>query len=314
MPRRNERKLISIVVPVYNEELVIPELVKQLRSFADKTKSYDFEFITVEHGSKDKSFVLLKKLALKEKRLKVLQLARNVECDGGLAAGMQHATGDACVILMADLQEPIELITKFISKWEEGYEIVYGQVRKRTASSIRNFNSRIFYKIMNSLTSGVFPENASDFRLMDRKVYEAINAMPEQNKYLRGLVMWTGFSSIGVPFDRKERFAGVSKADFRTVVKVATNGIFSFSYFPLRMVTAIGLIMTGISFLMILVYLYLYFIHGQVTPGVNTIIILMLFLFGVLFFILGIISEYLARIYEEAKHRPHYLIKNKVNL
>jgi dolichol-phosphate mannosyltransferase len=149
---------------------------------------------------------------------------------------------------------------------------------------------------------------------MDRKVYEAINAMPEQNKYLRGLVMWTGYSSTGIPFDRLERFAGESKADFLTVLKVAANGIFSFSYFPLRAVTAIGLIMTGISFLMILVYLYLYLIYGQVAPGVNTIIILMLFLFGVLFFILGIISEYLARIYEEAKHRPHYLIKNKVNL
>ena len=166
---------------------------------------------------------------------------------------------------------------------ESGYEIIYGQVRRRAAGVIRNFNSRLFYKVMNLLTEGVFPENVSDFRLMDRKVYEAINAMPEQNKYLRGLVMWTGYSSIGVPFDRVDRFAGVSKADFSTALKVATNGIFSFSYFPLRAVTFIGLFMTGISFLMILAYLYLYLIHGQVAPGVNTIIILMLFLFGVLF-------------------------------
>ena len=306
--------MISIVIPVYNEEAVIPKLVRELKKFADNNKSYNFEFITVEHGSHDKSFMILEKLAGKEKRLKVLQLARNVECDGGIAAGMQHAAGDACVILMADLQEPIDLITQFLEKWEEGYEIVYGEVRSRTGSAIRNFNSRMFYKLMNNLTHGIFPENVSDFRLMDRKVYEAINAMPEQNKYLRGLVMWTGYSSTGIPFDRLERFAGESKADFLTVLKVAANGIFSFSYFPLRAVTAIGLIMTGISFLMILVYLYLYLIYGQVAPGVNTIIILMLFLFGVLFFILGIISEYLARIYEEAKHRPHYLIKNKVNL
>lgn len=313
MPSKHQ-KLISIVVPVYNEELVIPELIKQLKRFALKTKAYDFEFITVEHGSHDKSFAMLEKNAKTDKRFKVLRLAKNVGCDGGIAAGMAHARGDACVILMADLQEPIDLITTFLTKWESGYDIVYGQVRRRTASWSRNFSSRMFYKIMNFLTEGVFPENVSDFRLMDRKVYEAVVAMPEQNKYLRGLVMWTGFSSIGVPFDRAERFAGVSKADFKTVLKVATNGIFSFSYFPLRAVTFIGLFMTGISFLMILAYLYLYLIHGQVAPGVNTIIILMLFLFGVLFFILGIISEYLARIYEEAKHRPPFLVKSTVNL
>lgn len=311
---RKNKKLISIVIPVYNEELVIPELIKQLKRYADKTKSYDFEFVTVEHGSHDKSFALLHKNALKDKRFKVLRLAKNVGCDGGIAAGMAHASGDACVILMADLQEPINLITEFAQKWEAGYDIVYGQVRRRTASWVRNFSSRMFYKIMNLLTEGVFPENVSDFRLMDRLVYQAINAMPEQNKYLRGLVMWTGYSNIGIPFDRLDRVAGESKADFRTVLKVATNGIFSFSYFPLRAVTFIGLCMTGVSFLMILGYLYLYFIQGQIAPGVNTIIILMLFLFGILFFILGIISEYLARIYEEAKHRPPYLIKSKVNL
>ena len=313
MPSKT-KKLISIVIPVYNEELVIPELIKQLKIFANISKDYNFEFITVEHGSHDKSFVMLEKNALKDPRFKVLRLAKNVGCDGGIAAGMAHAKGDACVVLMADLQEPINLISEFIKKWETGYEIVYGQVRRRTASAIRNFNSRMFYKIMNFLTEGDFPENVSDFRLMDRKVYEAVSAMPEQNKYLRGLIMWTGYSSIGVPFDRVERFAGESKADFRTVLKVATNGIFSFSYFPLHAVTFIGLFMTAISFLMIMAYLYLYLIHGQVTPGVNTIIILMLFLFGVLFFILGIISEYLARIYEEAKHRPQYLVKTKVNL
>ena len=314
MPRKVLRKKISIVVPVYNEEEVIPELIKQLKKFANSQKKYQFEFVLVEHGSWDKSFEMLSKAAKKDKRIKVLQLAKNVECDGGLAAGMQHATGDACVLLMADLQEPIEVVTEFLQKWEQGYEIVYGIVRKRTGGALRDFNSKIFYKFLNLLTGNVFPENVSDFRLMDKKVYESINQMPEQNKYLRGLVMWTGYSSIGVEFDRKERFAGESKADFKTVMKVAVNGILSFSYFPLRLVTFLGLLMTGVSFAMILIYLYLYMIHGQINPGVNTIILLLLFLFGVLFFVLGIISEYLARIYEEAKGRPHFLVKNKVNL
>ena len=314
MLRKTRRKKISIVVPIYNEEEVIPELTKQLKKFADLHKGYDFEFILVEHGSRDKSFELLANAAKSDPRIKVLQLAKNVECDGGLAAGMKHASGDACALLMADLQEPIEVVSEFIKKWEQGYEIIYGIVKKRTGGAIRNINSQIFYKLLNLLTGNVFPKNVSDFRLMDKKVYEAINQMPEQNKYLRGLVMWTGYSSIGVEFDRKERFAGESKADFKTVLKVATNGIFSFSYFPLRFVTFLGLAMTGISFLMILFYFYLYLINGQIAPGVNTIIILLLFLFGVLFFVLGIISEYLARIYEEAKGRPHFLVKNKVNL
>jgi polyisoprenyl-phosphate glycosyltransferase len=314
MPKKSPRKFISIVVPIYNEEEVIPELIRQLHVFADAHKQYRYEFILVEHGSKDSSYKLLQKQAKKDKRLKVLQLAKNVECDGGLVAGMNFASGDACVLLMADLQEPLSVVTKFFKQWEKGYEIVYGVVKKRTGGRIRNLNSRIFYKVMNLLTGNVFPENVSDFRLMDKKVYKAIIKMPEQNKYLRGLVMWTGFSSIGVEFARVDRFAGESKADFKTVLKVASNGIFSFSYFPLRFVTFLGLAMTGISFLMILFYFYLYLINGQIAPGVNTIIILLLFLFGVLFFVLGIISEYLARIYEEAKGRPHFLVKNKVNL
>lgn len=308
------KKLISIVVPVYNEEDVIPELVRQLKRFAGTQKKYEFEFILVEHGSHDDSFKMLKKYAQKDKRIKVLQLAKNVECDGGLAAGMQYARGEACVMIMADLQEPIDLIADFLRKWESGYEIVYGVVKKRTASKMRNFNSRLFYNLINLLTGNMFPKNASDFRLVDRKVYEAINSMPEQNKYLRGLVIWTGYSSIGIPFDRIKRFADESKANFKTVLKVAVNGIFSFSYIPLRMVTGIGMLMTMVSFVMILVYLYLYAINGQINPGVNTIIVLLLFLFGILFFVLGIISEYLVRIYDEAKKRPHYLVKDKVNL
>ncbi len=310
---RSKRK-ISIVIPVYNEALGIPYLLTTLTQFIKTVPAYDFEIICVEHGSRDNSFALLKKYAQKNKYLKVLQLARNVGCDGGLAAGMQFASGDACVILMADLQEPLELIKEFIKKWEMGYEIVYGIVKKRTAGFIRNLLSRLFYKIINMFTNNMFPENASDFRLMDRKVYTAINTIREQNKYLRGLVMWTGFKSIGIPFDRKKRFAGESKADFKTALSVAVNGIFSFSYIPLRLVSYLGIAITGISAMLILIYFYLYLVHGRATPGVATIILLIISMFGLLFFVLGIISEYLARIYDEVKGRPHFIIKDKVNL
>lgn len=308
------KKKISIVIPIYNEENVIPELIKQLTKFINANYLYDFEPILVEHGSIDNSYELLKAHAKKDNRFKILQLSKNFGCDGGISAGMRFATGDACIIMMADLQEPVETIKGFIDKWNEGYEIVYGIVKKRAAGLIRNFSSILFYKIFNTLTNNIFPENASDFRLIDRKVYETINKMDEQNKYLRGLIMWTGFKHIGVPFDRKKRFAGESKADFKTVLGVALNGVFSFSYIPLRLLSFMGIVLTIISFIMIVFYISLFFIYGRSTPGIATIIIFMLFMFGVLFFILGIISEYLVRIYEEVKKRPLFIVKNKINL
>ncbi len=308
------KKKISFIIPVYNEALGIPQLIKVLTAFFSKNPSYDFEAVLVENGSVDNSFELLSKASKKDKRFKILQLSRNFGCDGGIVAGMHQATGDASVIMMADLQEPVELVAQFIKKWEQGYEIVYGIVKKRTSGIIRNVSSVLYYKLLNLATHNAFPENVSDFRLIDKKVLDTLNAMPEQNKYVRGLVTWTGFNHIGIEFNRKPRFAGESKADFITVLRVAKNGIFSFSYLPLRFVSYLGITITIISFLMIIFYLILFLIEGRVAPGITSIILIMLFLFGVLFFILGIISEYIARIYEEAKRRPEFIVKSKVNL
>lgn len=309
-----QKKLISFVFPVYNEAENLPELLKQLITLFDSQQNHDWEAVFVEHGSSDSSFLILEKTGKIDPRIKTLRLSRNFGADGGVAAGMKYAKGDALIIMMADLQEPFSVIPKFVSQWKAGNEIVYGVVKKRTAGPLRNFMSRLFYRIMNLLTGNIFPENASDFRLIDRKVYEAVNSMPEQNKYLRGLVAWTGFKSVGVPFDRKTRYAGESKANFKTVLKVASNGIFSFSYFPLRLVSITGIGLTIVSFLLGLFYLSLYFIQGRQAPGAATIILIMLFLFGVLFFILGIISEYLARMYEEVKGRPTHIVKETINL
>ncbi len=308
------KKLISFVIPVYNEEDAIPSLVAELSAFIQKHTLYDFEVIYVENGSHDKSYQLLKKAAEKEPRFKVLQLSRNFECDGGIAAGMHYVKGDACVVMMADLQEPLSVVLSFIKKWEDGFDIVYGIVQKRTASPMRNWLSVKYYKLLNMATNNAFPENVSDFRLIDRRVVEAINNMPEQNKYLRGLVMWTGFKHTGIKFDRRDRVAGESKADLITVLRVAKNGLFSFSYLPLRFVSYLGMGMTAISFILIIFYLILFIIEGRVAPGITSILLLLLFLFGILFFILGIISEYIARIYEEAKHRPTYIVKDMVNM
>ena len=307
------KKLISFVVPVYNEELAVPYLISSLNAFVRKQKKYHFEVILVENGSTDTSFSLLKKYAKKNKSLKIIQLAKNIGCDGGIEAGMQFARGNALVVVMADLQEPLEIVNTFIEKWEDGFEIVYGIVKKRTAGFVRNISSLIFYKLINILTHNMFPENASDFRLIDKKVYLTINSLTEKNKYLRGLIIWTGFKSIGIPFDRKNRIAGESKANTTTVLKVAVNGIFSFSYAPLRFVSFLGISITLISFIMMIGYMYLFFVHGREAPGVMTIIMLILFLFGLLFFSLGIISEYMARIYDEVKGRPSFLVKRLIN-
>lgn len=311
---KKRKKIISIVIPVFNEEDVIPELVKRIRTYIESSKNYEFEIIFVENGSIDRSFDLLKKHTHNIKSFKILQLSKNFGADGGIVAGIHYATGDACVIMMADLQEPIEMVDIFIKKWEQGFEIVYGIVKKRTASSIRNFSSKLFYKLINLLTKNMFPENASDFRLIDKKVYEAIKNMPEQNKYLRGLIMWTGYKHIGIPFDREKRFAGKSKADLKTVLLVAMNGIFSFSYLPLRLVSTIGIFLTITSFILMIIYIVIFIIRGREAPGIATVILLLLFLFGILFFVLGIISEYLARIYDDVKHRPNFIVKNKTNL
>lgn len=307
------KKCISFVIPVYNEELAIPYLISSLNIFVRTQKKYRFEVVFVENGSTDTSFSLLKKYAKKNKLLKIVQLAKNIGCDGGIEAGMQFARGDALVVLMADLQEPLEVVGEFLKRWERGYEIVYGIVKKRTAGFLRNTSSVIFYKLINALTGNMFPENASDFRLMDKKVYMTINSLKEKNKYLRGLIVWTGFKSIGIPFDRTSRVAGESKAHFGTVLKVALNGIFSFSYLPLRLVSLLGISITSASFIMILFYLYLFIVHGREAPGTTTIIMLILFLFGLLFFSLGIISEYMARIYDEVKGRPGFIVKKLIN-
>ena len=204
-------------------------------------------------------------------------------------------------------------ISKIIRKWEEGYEIVYGIVKKRPDATIaRRITSILFYKIINLMTDNIFPNNVSDFRLIDKKVYQIINSMQEKNKYLRGLIIWTGFKQTGVPFVRKRRFSGKSKADFLTVLKVASNGIFSFSYAPLRVVTFLGFILSIFSFSMIIFQITLFIIYGRGVPGVSSIVVLMSFLFGMLFLILGIIGEYLSRIYDEVKGRPNFIVREKI--
>ncbi|KKR88156.1 MAG: Glycosyl transferase family 2 [Candidatus Curtissbacteria bacterium GW2011_GWA1_41_11] len=309
------KKTISIVIPIYNEEENIQPLYKELSKLIKLEKKYNFEIITVEHGSKDNTFETLLKIRAKDKQLKILQLSKNFgNADAAIEAGLQYSSGDAAVIIMADLEEPPELISKFLRKWEQGYEIVYGIVKQRSKNVAlsRKFASVVYYKLLNSLTGNIFPENVSDFRLIDKKVYKTINKMEEKNKYLRGLIAWSGFNQTGIPFKRTKRYSGESKAKFLAVLKVALNGIFSFSYVPLKIVTIMGFILSIISFLFIIYQLILFLIFGRGQPGISTIVVLISFLFGMSFIIWGIIGEYLSRIYDEVKNRPNFIVKQKI--
>jgi dolichol-phosphate mannosyltransferase len=307
------KKLISIVIPFYNEVCVIDELVKQLKAIMKDNKNYDFEVIAVENGSWDSTFEKLKMIRKEDNRFKIVQLARNFGCDGGISAGLQYAKGHAAVLMNADLQDPPEIIPQFLQKWEDGNEIVYGIIKRRIGVPfIRRFLSSLFYTIINKLTSGLFPKNVSDFRLLDKKVYQTINKMQEKNRFLRGMTIWTGFKQTGIPFERPARFAGDSKSNFQSILKTALDGIFSFSYLPLKFMTIIGFILSFISCVGIIIFIVYFIIYGQVVPGYTSLMTVMLFMFGVLFLFLGIVGEYLSRIYDEVKQRPYFIIKNEI--
>jgi dolichol-phosphate mannosyltransferase len=229
--------------------------------------------------------------------------------DGGLTAGLDYVVGDACVLMTADLQDPPEMISDFLRKWEEGWENIYGVLTKREGTGpIRTFNSKLFYWVAGKLTDGSIPKNASDFRLVDKKVYETVRTMSERNRFVRGLFAWVGFKSIGIPMVRPPRFGGVSNAHTFKVIDLAFKGIFANSYKPLRIITIFGMSLSALSFFALVPLTFLWFIHGVPFAGFGTIISLFLLLLGFISLMLGIVSEYVGLIYEEVKGRPNFIV------
>ena len=314
-PQPGSAKLISIVVPAYNESECIDELARRLALVFDSEPAYDFEAIIVENGSEDDTWQRLLAIRDHDQRFKALKLARNFRMDGGLTAGLEHASGDAAVLMTADLQDPPELIPEFIRKWEAGYENVYMVVSERQGTGpLRRLNSEAFYWLAGKLTGGRIPKNASDFRLVDRRVYETVNTMQERNRFVRGLFAWVGFKSVGVTHERPPRFGGESKAHSLKVLDLASKGILAHSYLPLRLITTTGLVISAASLIGLVVAAIQFVVAGVPFPGFGSIIGLMLLMFGLLFLFLGVISEYVALIYEEVKHRPNYVISRREGL
>ena len=308
-----ERKLISFVIPAYNEEECIEKLHAALSILCNKIKTkYDSEIVIVENGSQDLTFEKLNKIRSVDPRVKILKLSRNFGIEGGVTAGLHLAKGDAAVIMCADLEDPPEVVLEFIKKWEEGYQNVYGVVRRRQGTLLRRINSNIFYYILSKLTAGLIPRSVSDFRLIDRKVYKSVNSMGERARMLRGIVAWVGFKSVGVEFDRGNRVGGESKASTVVVLRLALRGIFAFSYIPLKLATVLGVIISAVSFTALTIYVVKFLFFGVPFDGFGTIVSLTLMLFGFIFIILGIISEYIAMIFEEVKMRPNYIIEEAI--
>lgn len=303
------RRLISIIIPAYNEEACVDELARRLKSTFEVNPNYAFEVIVIENGSTDFTWERLRNIHEQDARFKVVRLSRNFRMDGGLTAGLNFAKGDSAVLMTADLQDPPELITEFIKKWEAGFENVYMIVAKRNGTGpIRRLNSRLFYWFAKKLTGGTIPSNASDFRLVDRKVYETVRSMEERNRFVRGLFAWAGFKSIGIEAERPPRFAGTSGAHTLKVLDLALKGLFAHSYIPLKFMTVLGLVFSAISLFSFVVLVVVWVQFGVPFAGFGSIISLILLLFGVLTSMIGILGEYIGLIYEEVKGRPNFVV------
>jgi glycosyltransferase involved in cell wall biosynthesis len=304
-----KRKLINLVIPAYNEEDCIDELARRLTLLFDTEPDYDFRTIIVENGSVDSTWEKLRAISARDSRFRIVKLSRNFRMDGGLTAGLHYVTGEACVLMTADLQDPPELIHEFLRKWEEGWENVYGIVTKRDGTgSIRTMNSKLFYFLAGRMTDGSIPRNASDFRLVDRKVYEVVRNMTERNRFIRGLFAWVGFKSIGIPMVRPPRYGGVSNAHTFKVIDLAFKGIFAHSYKPLRLISIFGLVLFAFSFLSLIPLSIIWLTSGVPFAGFGTLVSLFLAVLGFLSLMLGILSEYVGLIYEEVKARPNYIV------
>ena len=309
-------KKISVVIPMYYEEEVAQECYNKMTQVLSNIKDYDYEIICVNDGSKDKTLPILEKIAEEDKKVKVISFARNFGHQCAVTAGLKYVTGDAIVIIDADLQDPPELIPEMLKLWEEGNEVIYGKRKTREGESkFKLLTAKMFYNTLNALSDVDIPKDTGDFRLVDRKVVDVINSLPEHNKFLRGLFSWVGFEQKAFEYERKERFAGKTKYPLKKMLKLASDGIIGFSSKPLKIVGGLGIVTICISFI-ILIYAILSFAFkwNQLAPGWTSLMVATTFFSGVILISLWMIGEYISRIYDETKGRPQYIINKEINV
>ena len=309
-------KKLSIIIPMYYEEKVVNECYKRLKEMAKKLKGYDYELIFVNDGSKDNTLNLLEEIAKNNNKVKIISFSRNFGHQAAVTAGLKYTTGDAIVIIDADLQDPPEEIPEMLKLWEQGYEVIYAKRKSRKGeSAFKLLTAKMFYNTLDALSDVEIPKDTGDFRLVDRKVVNTINEMPEHNKFLRGLFSWVGYKQIPFEYERQERFAGKTKYPLKKMLKLASDGIISFSTKPLRLVGYVGIFSIILSFI-ILIYSLVSFAFNlnNLTAGWTSIMVTVTFFAGVQLLSIWIISEYIGRIYDESKNRPQYIIDKKINL
>lgn len=301
---------ISCVVPVYNEQEVITPFLQKLAATLGEL-SHHFEIIVVDDGSRDQTIANVQALP-KDYRVKLLGLSRNFGKETALTAGIEHADGDVVILLDADFQHPVEVLNQFLQKWADGYDMAYGERQHREAESVfkRNF-AHLFYWIMQKITNIDIPNNAGDFRLMDKKIVEAIKQFPERTRFMKGLYAWVGYKTIGVPYEVQERAAGKSSWHFTRLTELAITGITSFSDVPLRVWGLIGFVISLISLIYAIYIVTVTMIFGADLPGFPTLVVAIMFLGGIQLLSVGILGEYIARIFTEVKARPKYLLQIK---
>ena len=309
-------KKVSILIPAYNEEEVLYTLYDRLENVINKLNNYEFEVLLINDGSKDNTLNILRELRKRDKRMCYINLSRNYGKETAMIAGLDYVTGDCCIILDADLQDPPELIEEMLKYWEQGYDDVYAKRKSRAGESfMKKFTSSLFYKMLQKSTRIPIQKNTGDFRLVDRKVIDVINSLPEHNKFLRGLFSWVGFEQKAFLYDRPERKLGTTKYPFKKMFKLASDGILSFSTKPMKIVGGLGVIAILFSIAVLIYSLCSYF--GQwnnLTPGWTSIMLCITFFAGVQLLSLWVLSEYISRIYDESKGRPEYIIKEKINI
>jgi polyisoprenyl-phosphate glycosyltransferase len=305
--------LVSIVVPMYFEEAVAEVCYKRLTDVM-KENDINYEIIFVNDGSTDRTLDILEHIALYDRCIKIISLSRNFGHQAAITAGMDRASGEAVVVIDSDLQDPPELIPQMVKLWEEGYEVVYAKRMKREGESrFKLLTAKLFYRFLNKMSSVSIPVDTGDFRLMDRKVIQALKKMPEHNRFVRGMVSWSGFKQVPILYERKERYAGETKYPFKKMLKFALDGILSFSVKPIKLVETAGLLILCVSgSLFILAVMNLIFkVQSSSWLPIATLIT---FLVGLQIISVGIVGEYVIRVYDECRSRPLYIVDKEINM
>ena len=308
------RKLITIALPAYNEEGNLSKVEERLgRALAGCADRYDFEFLILDNGSTDRTYAIAQEICRRDARYRLVRYSRNFGAEASLCAALDLARGDAVVLLFSDLQDPPELIPTFIEHWEQGADVVYGQLKVRNDSSLlKTLLAPVGYWLIGVLSDCHLPRNATDFRLIDRRTVDVLKGFRENDRYLRGLVHWVGFKQVPVAYDRAPRTEGKSSANLVYCVKFALHAVVCFSGRPLELAVWFGLMLTTGSFFLSILYVVLFFVRPSFMqpppPGITTLILFQIFAIGINSLFLGVIGHYLARVYNQGKHRPIYIV------